>query len=59
MLFQIFRLNFSLNMSKMHCFSNTISKIVKRWGALRLQRPLTFNTVDLKLRDLAKCGFLS
>jgi len=31
MLFQIFRLNFSWGMSKMHYFSNKFSKIAKRW----------------------------
>jgi len=31
MLFQIFRLNFSWNMSKMHYFSNKFSKIAKRY----------------------------
>jgi len=29
MLFQIFKLNFSWNMSKLHCFSNKFSKITK------------------------------
>jgi len=32
MLFQIFRLNFSWDMSKMHYFSNEFSKIAKCWG---------------------------
>jgi len=31
-LFQIFSLNFSWDMSKMHYFSNKFSKIAKRWG---------------------------
>jgi len=31
MLFQIFRLNFSWDMSKMHYFSNKFSKIAKCW----------------------------
>jgi len=30
--FQIFMLNFSWDMSKMHYFSNKFEKIVKRWG---------------------------
>jgi len=32
MLLQIFRLNFSFDMSKMHYFSNKFKKIAKRWG---------------------------
>jgi len=40
MWFQIFRLNFSWNMSKIHYFSNKFSKIAKRWVR--------------KFRDLAK-----
>jgi len=44
-------------MSKMHYFSNKFSKVAKRWGALRLQRPSTFNIGDLKFRDLAKLCF--
>jgi len=31
MLFQVFRLNFSWKMPKMHYFSNKCSKIAKRW----------------------------
>jgi len=52
MLFQIFRLNFSRDMSKMHYFSNKFSKIAQRWGrnqvlgAFRPQRFLTFNIGD-------------
>jgi len=38
----------------MHYFSNKFSKIAKRLGAFRPQRPLTFNIADLKLCDLAK-----
>jgi len=54
MLFQIFRLNFSGDMSKMHYFSNIFSKIAKRWGLFAPQHLLTFNIGDLKFRNLAK-----
>jgi len=53
--FQIFRQNFSCDMSKMH-FYNKFSKIAKGW-ALRPQHPLTFDIGDLKLRDFAKMWF--
>jgi len=43
-------------MSKMHYFSNKISKIAKRWSSPP-QPPLTFDDGDLKLRDLAKLWF--
>jgi len=32
MLFQVFKLNFSRDVPKMHYFSNKFSKIAKRWG---------------------------
>jgi len=54
MLFQIFRLNFSWDMSKMHYFSHKFSKIAKRCGLSAPQRSLTFNISDLKFRDFAK-----
>jgi len=54
--FQIFRLNFCWDMSKMHYFSNKFSKIAKRWG-LSAPSPLTFDVGDLKLRDLTKLWF--
>jgi len=58
MLFQIFRLNLRWDMSKMHYFSNKFSNIVKRWGlSAPMQRPLTFNIDDFKLRDLATLWF--
>jgi len=44
-------------MFKIRCFSNKFSKLAKRLealGALRHQRPVTFNIGVLKLRDLAK-----
>jgi len=44
-------------MSKMHYFSNKFPKISKALGAFRPQRLLTFNTGDLKFRDLAKLCF--
>jgi len=50
--FQIFRLNFSSDMSKIHYFSNKFSKIVKRWE-------LSFDFGDLNLRDLVKLFFLT
>jgi len=53
MLFYIFKLNFSWDMSKMHYFSGKFSKIVKRWGGSP-QRHSTFNIDDLKFCDLAK-----
>jgi len=54
MLFQNFRLNFSWNVTKMHCFSNKFKKSSSTVWALRSKRPLTFNIGDLKLRDVAK-----
>jgi len=53
--FQIFRLNFSRDMSKSLYFSNKLSKIAKRWRlfATTTQRPFTFDVGDLGLRDLA------
>jgi len=45
-------------MSKMHYFKNKFSKIAQRWWVLRLQRPLTFDLGDLKLRVIwPNCGF--
>jgi len=52
MLFQIFRLNFSWNMPKMHYFSCKFSKI-----ANHSQHPLTFSIGVMKFRDLAKLWF--
>jgi len=55
MLFQIFKLNFSWDMSKMNYFSDKFLKIAKRWSrAFSPQRRLIFNIDDLKFRDLAK-----
>jgi len=57
MLFQIFRLNFSGDMPKMHYFSNKFLKNRQALGALRPQRHLTFNIGDLKFRDSAELWF--
>jgi len=43
-------------MYKMHYFCNNFQKS-PTMGALRPQRCLTFNNVDLKFRDLAKLWF--
>jgi len=63
--YQIFRLNFSWDMSKMHYFSTEFFKIAKRESrqtlksleAFRPQLSLTFDFGDLKLHDLAKLCF--
>jgi len=52
--FQIFRLNFSGDMSKMRYFNNKLSKIANRW---RLSAPSVYLTPDfgdLKFRDFLK-----
>jgi len=57
--FQIFRLIFSWDMSKMHYYIVTSNKFSKH-QELELsppQCPITFNIGDLKLRDWLKCGF--
>jgi len=51
MLFQIFKLNFSWNMSKMHYFSDKFSKISSAEG---FPPPAPLSLDNLKLRDLAK-----
>jgi len=53
MLFQVFRLNFSWDMPKMHFFVTNFQKLPSA-GALRSQRSLIFDFGDLKLRDVAK-----
>jgi len=55
MLFQLFMLNFSRDMSKINDFNNKLSNIAKG-SALHLQR-LTFDIGDLKFRYLAKLCF--
>jgi len=57
MLFQVFKLNFSWDVPKMHYFSNKFSKKCQALGALRPQRPTIFNFGELKLRNLAKLWF--
>jgi len=44
-------------MSKMHYFSDKLSKIVNHWGISASQCPFTFNFGDLRLRALAKLWF--
>jgi len=51
---QIFRLNFSRDMSKMRCFSNKFSKIAKRWELSATSASLLFDIGNLTLRDLTK-----
>jgi len=54
--FQIFRLNFSRDISKMHYYSNKFSKS-SSVGEFPTQPFLTFDFSDLKLRDLGKLCF--
>jgi len=55
--FQIFKLNFSGDISKMRYFNNIFSKIAEHWGLSAPSVPLTLDFGDLKLRDLPKLRF--
>jgi len=53
MLFQIFKLNFSCNMYRMHYFSDNFQNSPSA-GGFAHQRRLTFYIDYLEFRDLAK-----
>jgi len=55
-MFQVFKLNFSRDVPKMHYFSNKFSEIAKRWG-FSAPAPLNFHFGELKLCNLAKLWF--